>query len=247
LDALLALAPIALILALMLGAGRSAAVAGVAGAGLAAAVAVLAFGFGTAPGPTLGPAFAGVALEGLFLAATILWILLPALAIHELQTARGAAEVLRAALVRLTGAPILLAILIGWFFALFLEGAAGFGAPIALAAPILVAIGCEPARAVAIALIGHAVGVSFGAVGTPVLAQAALTGIAAAEIALPTGLMHAALGWILMALLVRTAAGPEARADTATWAWAGLAAAAFLLPFALLAGTVGAETPKIDG
>ena len=54
---------------------------------------------------------------------------------------------------------------IGWFFGLFMEGAAGFGTPVALAAPLLVALGVEPARAVAIALIGHSLGVSFGAVG----------------------------------------------------------------------------------
>jgi lactate permease len=52
-----------------------------------------------------------------------------------------------------------------------MEGAAGFGASVALAAPFLVAAGFRPVQAVTIALIGHVVGVSFGAIGTPVIPQ----------------------------------------------------------------------------
>jgi lactate permease len=75
-------------------------------------------------------------LEAGFIAATILWIIFPALCIHELQAGSGRLDVLRKAIERLSPDPRMKAILIGWFLALFLEGAAGFGTPIALTAPI---------------------------------------------------------------------------------------------------------------
>ena len=86
------------------------------------------------------------------------------------------------------------AILIGWFFGLFIEGAAGFGTPVALAAPLLVGLGYAPVRAVSLALLGHAAGVSFGAVGTPTLAQLEVSGLEARAVAGRVALLHAALG-----------------------------------------------------
>ena len=118
------------------------------------------------------------------------------------------------------------AVLVGWFFALFLEGAAGFGTPVALAAPLLVTLGLSPGRALAAALIGHAAGVSFGAVGTPILPQAAATGLDPGALATVPALLHGALGWILLAALLRVA-GASTRAH---WRMGALAAAAFLAP-----------------
>ena len=95
----LAVLPILTILVLMLGVGWSASRAGVA----------------------------GLVAEAGFTAVTILWIIGPALGIYELQVRSGGTEVLRQALGRLTPDPRILALLIAWFFALFMEGAAGFG------------------------------------------------------------------------------------------------------------------------
>jgi hypothetical protein len=78
----------------------------------------------------------------------------------------------------------------------------GFGTPIALAAPFLVAAGFRPVEAVSAALVGHAAGVSFGAVGTPVLAQVAASGFTGAELARATVPYHTILGWILTAVVV---------------------------------------------
>lgn len=233
LHALIAAAPILAVLVLMVGFGRSAALAGMAGLGLTVVLAVATFGLG-------GAALLGAGLEGLFLAATILWILLPALAIHGLQEARGALATLRDALARVASGTALQTILIGWFFGLFMEGAAGFGTPVALAAPLLVALGVEPARAVAIALIGHSVGVSFGAVGTPVIAQAELVPQGEAAIAAATAPIHGALGVILMVALLLSA-------GAAAWGWGVLGAALFLAPMVALAVLVGPELPTLGG
>ncbi len=233
----LAAAPIAAILGLMLALGWSAARAGLVGLALAGALAVPAFGFGAAA-PGLAASALGVAAEGGFVAATILWILWPALALHEHQQRSGAIDELRAGLGRLSGQRPLQALLVGWFVALFFEGAAGFGTPVALAAPLLVGLGLPPLQAVVLALLGHAVGVSFGALGTPVLAQAGLTGIDPLAIAWRTAALHAALGALMMVFFVRTLA--TAGAAPGFW-WAAAAAAGFLLPCLMLAATLGPE------
>jgi len=243
--ALAGLAPLLLIVGLMVGLRWGAAPAGLAGLAAALPVAVLVFGWEGPPAAGgLAPALAGVAVEAGFAALTILWIVFPALWLHELQLASGATRTMRGALERLSADPCIVALLVGWFFALFAEGAAGFGTPVALAAPILVALGTPPQRAVALALVGHAVGVSFGAVGTPLLPQLAATGLDAGALSGATALLHAALGWTMALALHRLAAegGPGAGPG-----WALLAAACFFLPYAAIAVLVGPELPTLGG
>ncbi|MBJ6127465.1 L-lactate permease [Microvirga splendida] len=239
--------PLALVLVLMIGWRWPAARAGFAGLGLAAVLALSAFGIGAGTHPGIGAAgvLGGSVLEALFTAVTILWIIFPALAIYELQVRSGAFDVIRAGLASLSEDPRVQALLVAWFFGLFMEGAAGFGTPVALAAPLLVSLGFSPVKAVVLALIGHAVGVSFGAVGTPVLAQASLVALSAAEIAWATGLLHGVLGIILMLFLVRLSGDgpPTAR----QWGWGVVAAACFLVPYAVLAMVVGPELPTLGG
>lgn len=250
LTAAAAAAPIVLILLLMLGARWSAARAGLAGLALAFVLAWWLFGFplplaavlpGQAPGTGLA-AHAGVLAEAGFLTLGILWILLPALALHEHQQRCGALDALRAGLARVSSSRALQALLVGWCVALFLEGAAGFGTPIALVAPLLVGLGVPPLQAVVLALLGHAVGVSFGALGTPVLAQAGLIGLSAQQVldlATRTAVLHLALGGVMMFFFVRSLSGAGLRLPGPGWAPG--AALTFLLPSALLAAWVGPE------
>jgi lactate permease len=245
----LAAAPIAAILGLMLGLGWSAARAGVAGLVLALVLAFTAFGWG-ADAAAL-QALAGVGAEGGFIALTILWILWPALALHEHQRASGALDSLRAALTRLSPDPRLQVVLVGWFLALFLEGAAGFGTPVALAAPLLVGLGVPPLQAVVLALLGHALGVSFGALGTPVAAQVALTGLTAAQLAWRTALLNAAVALVMAgffaAALRATGLGGVAAGPQRVWPWMLLAALSFVLPSLALALLLGPELPTLGG
>lgn len=243
--ALAALLPVLLILVLMVGLRWAAAPAGLAGLVTALAVATVGFGWTGAEGVGLGPSLAGIAAEASFTALTILWIVFPALWLHELQIASGATAMLRAALARLSADPRILALLIAWFFALFAEGAAGFGTPVALAAPILVALGFQPVQAVALALVGHAVGVSFGAVGTPLVPQIAATGLDPGALAATTALLHLALGWT-MALFVHRLASERASSGAGP-GWALLAGAVFLLPYGAIAVLVGPELPTLGG
>ncbi len=102
----------------------------------------------------------------------------------------------------------------------------------------------SPVAAVVLVLLGHAAGVSFGALGTPVLAQVALTGLDGVQIAWRTALLHAVLGGVLMVFFVRTLAANGHRPATG---WAALAAAGFLGPSLLLAALLGPELATLGG
>ncbi len=250
--AVLAGLPLAVVLIAMLGLRWSAARAGAAGLAIGLGVAYLAFGFADRGLPQAGAlaATGGVLLEAAFIAATILWIVFPALCIHELQLRTGAVDVLRDAMARISGDPRILALLVAWFFVLFVEGAAGFGTSVALAAPFLVAAGFGRVEAVAVALIGHAAGVSFGAVGTPVLAQLAVTDFTGRELSAATVAYHTLAGPLLplVAMLGVTRMLPRAqRAGWGAWGWTLFAAACFLLPHHLIATFVGPELPTLAG
>ena len=249
LSAALAATPIALLLGLMLGLRWSTAAAGTAALVAALAIAFGGFAYGTdelGPGRELVGAFA----EAGFGAFSIAWILLPALGIHHLQQGTGSIEVLQGALRRVTSEPAITALLIAWFFALFLEGAAGFGTPVALAAPFLVAAGFKPIVAVTLVLIGHAAGVSFGAIGTPLYALTVTSGLEPLALARATGIYVAIIGWVLpvaMFVLVRRddpTASPHGRE---LWAWVIAAAALFIAPYAAIARWLGPELPSLVG
>ncbi|MGP9814236.1 L-lactate permease [Rhodopseudomonas sp. NSM] len=236
---LLALLPILILLVCMIGLGWTAARSGMISA--AAGLAVAAWAFQPAPGLM---SVAGPLAEAAFTAATILWIIFPALALHEFQMRSGASDRIGSWLVSISDKREVLALLLAWFFALLLEGAAGFGTPVALVAPMLVTLGFSPERSLLLALIGHAAGVSFGAVGTPMLP---LLQVLAVDPKLLSGtimLMHAALGWMLALVVFRLAAPVS---GGATWFAVPTAAALFLLPALALAWLSGPELPTLGG
>jgi lactate permease len=244
--------PILTILVLMVGLRWRAASAGTIGLLITFAIAWLAFGYGTRVLPELGVtvATAGALLEAAFITLTVLWIIFPALCIHQLQLRTGAIDELRFAMGRLSHDPRITALLVGWFFALFMEGAAGFGTAVALAAPFLVSAGFKRVEAVSMALIGHSVGVSFGAVGTPILPQLAVTQFGAVELSAATGIYHTLVGWLipLMAVaLVQAGLPQEKRPDGILWSWTLFAAALFFAPYYLIANFIGPELPTLGG
>jgi lactate permease len=244
--ALLAALPVLAVLGLMLGARWPAARAGVVVACATAVLAVVAFGFGgdDVAYDVIG-GLLGVLAEAAFITLTIVAIIGPALGIHHLQSATGATPVLESALRRISPDPRLAALLIAWFFALFMEGAAGFGTSVALAAPFLVAAGFGPVSAVVAAMVGHVAGVSFGAIGTPVAAQVAISGLAGIDLARSTALFHVVFGWVMTLVVLRVIT--RDRGEPTPW-WIGLlAAASFFVPYGLIAFAVGPELPTLAG
>ncbi|MGY6588008.1 MAG: L-lactate permease [Wenzhouxiangella sp.] len=250
--ALLAAGPILSILILMLGLRWSAARAGTASLLVTALLAVFVFGYGQDLRADIGvaAAVAGSLAEATWISLTILWIIFAALCIFELQSRNGGLAGIRQSLARLSQDPRLSAFMVAWFFALFMEGAAGFGTSAALAAPFLVSAGYRPVEAVAIALVGHALGVTFGAVGTPILPQLAVTPFEAQSLAAAvvpyaaiTGLF---LGAVVTTMITRGAPGsPITRPRFWTWGLTG--SLLFLLPYCLIALMLGPELPTLVG
>ena len=249
-EAIIAALPIAAVLLLMLVAGWPAVRAGAAGLALALVLAVLFFPFESLDNDVL-LGIVGALAEAAFTTGAIIWIILPALAIYRLQNETGAVGALRSGLAELSHDPRLTALLVAWFFSLLLEGAAGFGTSAALAAPFLVALGMTPLAAVVAAMIGHIIGVTFGAVGTPVVPMVAASGLDPLQISWPLAMQAALVGWsvpIVVAYLIERAYARE-RPPTRRWPWLlGFSAAlAFLLPYLLIARFVGPELPTLGG
>ncbi|MEZ4481715.1 MAG: L-lactate permease [Dehalococcoidia bacterium] len=247
-DGVLASVPLVVVLFLMVGRQWPAAPAGALGLGTAFLLAETRFG-DSAAGDGVAQFAVGTMSEALFSAAMITWIVVAALCIYELQLRSGGMDRIQDAIASISGDPRIKVLLVAWFFALFLEGAAGFGTPIALAAPLLVTIGLRPVDAVATALLGHAVGVSFGAIGTPVITQSTITGVDAASIARMTALYHAAIGGLMVWMVFRLSASASmsSTAPGRSGLWFGLGGAAFLAPYFGLAVWLGPELPTLGG
>jgi lactate permease len=112
---------------------------------------------------------AAASVEGLFAALSILWIIFGAIFLLKTLTVSGAITTIRNTLTEISPDRRVQVIIIAWLFGAFIEGAAGFGTPAALGAPLMVAIGFPLLPAIVLALVADSSPVSFGAVGTPIL------------------------------------------------------------------------------
>mgnify|MGYP004449066295 CR=1 FL=1 len=113
---------------------------------------------------------AALTIQGFITAAGVLIIVFGALLIYYTLTYSGAMETIQAGMKKISPDRRVQAIIIGFMFGAFIEGAAGFGTPAALAAPLLLGLGFPPLCAAVVCLVFNSVPVTFGAVGTPILA-----------------------------------------------------------------------------
>lgn len=110
------------------------------------------------------------------------WIIIASVFLYKLTVKSGQFDIIRSSVVSITEDRRLQALLIAFSFGAFLEGAAGFGAPVAISAALLAGIGFHPLYAAGICLLANTAPVAFGAIGTPIIAVAGPTGIPAIEI-----------------------------------------------------------------
>ncbi|MFM7115818.1 MAG: L-lactate permease [Planctomycetota bacterium] len=184
LSAAVAALPVVVLLGLLAFSRVQAHIAALLGLITALAVAILAYQM---PIPLAAMAAVHGALYGLL---PIGWIVLNAIFIYDLTVTSGDFTVLRNAIGHFSSDRRIQALLIAFSFGAFIEGAAGFGTPVAISAAMLIGLGFRPLEAAGLALIGNTAPVAFGALGTPLIALASVTG-------LPLESLSAAAGRIL--------------------------------------------------
>ncbi len=141
--------------------------------GLAVALAVALFAYRMPLQAAAATTLYG-ALYGLF---PIGWIILNLIFLYQLTVKKGLFDVLRSSLGSFAPDARVQVILIAFSFGAFFEGAAGFGTPVAVTAAILIQLGFKPLQASGLSLIANTAPVAYGALGTPILALAGVTGL----------------------------------------------------------------------
>jgi L-lactate transport len=138
----------------------------------------------------------------------IMWIVLAAIWLYNLAVEAGSFDLLRRWIEKhASGNAAVQAVLVAFCFGALLEGTAGFGSPVAIAAFLLVALGTDSRRAVTAALIANTTPVAFGALGIPIVALAAVTGLDLGKLSAMVGRQLPLLSLILPAYVVCVLAG----------------------------------------
>ncbi len=148
------------------------------------------------------PALVANSLYGMMSSADVLLIITGAILVMNTLKASGATAAINRGFMNICPDKRVQACIIGFSFCSFIEAAAGFGTPAALAGPLLVSLGFPPMAAAMITLIFDSTAVSFGAVGTPVNAALSLLGLGGdaqfvADFSFYTALPHAIMGTLL--------------------------------------------------
>jgi lactate permease len=105
------------------------------------------------------------------------WIILNAIFVYDISVKTGKFEVVKDTIAGIAADRRIQVLLIGFAFGAFIEGAAGFGTPVAISAAMLIGLGFKPLAAAGLALIGNTAPVAYGALGTPIITLAKVTGL----------------------------------------------------------------------
>ncbi|MCO8305867.1 L-lactate permease [Streptomyces sp. RKCA744] len=208
LSALVAALPLVTVLVLLGGVRVRAHYAGPIG--LAVAVLVAWLPYGMPVGQTLSSAAQG-AVFGLF---PIMWIVVNALWVYRMTVRTGHFDVLRRSFGRFSDDPRVQALVIAFCFGALLEALAGFGAPVAICSVMLVALGFDPVRAAVVALVANTAPVAFGAMATPVVTLAQVTGEPLDSVASVVGRQTPLLALVVPLLLVALVDGRRGLRET---------------------------------
>lgn len=150
---------------------------------LASALALLVYDM---PFSLIGASFVQGFAQGMW---PIAWIIIAAIFLYKLSVKSGSFEIIKQSVISITPDHRIQVILIGFCFGSFLEGAIGFGGPVAITAALLVGLGLKPLYAAGLCLIANTAPVAFGAVGIPIIAMANLVGVEQYEVSAMVGRM----------------------------------------------------------
>jgi lactate permease len=171
--------------------------------GLLAGLGVAIFAFGMPVRSAVTTAVYGAAYGFL----PIGWIVLCAVFLYDLTVETGQFEIIRTSVGQLSSDRRIQALLVAFAFGAFIEGASGFGTPVAICSALLIGLGFTPLYAAGLSLIANTAPVAFGAIGTPILTLGAVTGIPAKTIGIMAGRQLPFVSLIVPAWLVVTMSG----------------------------------------
>jgi lactate permease len=174
--------------------------------GLAAAC-VVAGGVYGMPGSLLVGAVTNGAAFGLF---PIGWIVYWAIVLYRLTVETGKFEIIKDSIGSLTDDRRLQALLIAFALGAFIEGAAGFGTPVAVAAAMLTGLGFSPFYAAGICLLANTAPVAFGSIGIPIVTLAGITGLPEMQLSAWVGRICAPVSLFVPAYLIMVMGGAKA-------------------------------------
>src|SRR5713101_7712548 len=201
LSALIAAIPV-FVLLLLLGLWRKPAwIASLAGVAAAAAVAFAAYGMHAGK---LASAIGYGAAFGLF---PIGWVIFTAILLYNITVQTGKFQVVKDSVGSLTEDRRLQALLIAFAFGAFIEGAAGFGTPVAVSAAMLTGLGFSPFYAAGICLLANTAPVAFGSIGTPLVTLQAITKLPLDRLSAGVGRICAPVSLIVPAYLILVMGG----------------------------------------
>ena len=198
---LVAALPILVLLGLLASGRASAWRAALAGLATACGVAWLVFGM---PARMIA---ASMAVGVVFALLRIIWLIVAAVFLYDITVATGQFEVMKASVARLSADRRLQAVLVAFCFGAFIEGAAGFGAPVAISAAFLVGLGFQPFEAALLCLIANTAPVAWGGIGTPILTLSKVTGLDVHALSATSGRILPILSLVIPFWLVRTMTG----------------------------------------
>ena len=173
----------------------------------------------------------------------IAWIILGAVFLYKVSVKTGQFDIIRASILSVTEDQRLQMLMVGFAFGAFLEGAAGFGAPVAITAALLVGLGFKPLYAAGLCLIVNTAPVAFGAMGIPLIVAGQVTGLDAFEIGQMAGRQLPFLTVIVLFWIMAIMDGW--RGIKETWPAVLVAGGSFAIAQYLTSNFIGPELPDI--
>lgn len=204
---------------------------------IASVVAFYAYGM---PFSLIGASFVQGFAQGMW---PIAWIIIAAIFLYKLSVKSGSFEAIKESVMTITPDHRIQVILIGFCFGSFLEGAIGFGGPVAITAALLVGLGLKPLHAAGLCLIANTAPVAFGAVGIPIIAMSNLVGVEQYEISAMVGRMLVPLSLSVPFFIVFLMDGVKGVKET--FPAVLVAALSFTITQFISSNYLGAELPDI--
>lgn len=180
------------------------------------------------------------ALYGLF---PIGWIVIGAVFLYNISVKTGQFEIIKKSIISITNDRRLQLLLIAFSFGAFLEGAAGFGTPVAITSAMLIGMGFKAKKAACLSLLANTAPVAFGGLGIPVLVAAQVTGISGDYIAKLLALICPVVGFIVPFYLIIVMTGIKGLLEV--WPAVLVTSVFFSVPMALSSYFLGPILPDI--